>query len=140
MRQTHGGETNVKKGKHTGIWYSGIDNIAECPRATQLEFDTVSLDHEQHAEGFVAVDVASRRRILQVTVAGPCSSGIEIHCEIGTTAKVIGRNDDTVNLGVDHRTVDKIVVIERECGFNTDRRGNEDSDANEELNGSVHVQ
>ena len=64
MRQTHGGETNAKQGKYTGIWYSGIDNIAECPRATQLEFDTVSLDHEQHAEDFVAVDVASRRRIL----------------------------------------------------------------------------
>ena len=108
MRQTHGGETNAKQDEYTGLWYGGIDNIAECLRATQLKFDTVFLDHEQHAEDFVAVDVASRRRILKVTGAGPCSSGIEIHCEIGTTAKVIGRNDD--------------------------------SDANEELNGSVHVQ
>ena len=140
MRQTHGGETNVKQDKYTGLWYADIDNIAECPRATQLKLDTVFLDHEHHAEDFVAVDVASRLRILQVTVAGPCFSGIEIHCDIGTTAKVIVRNDDTVNLGVDHRTVVKIVVIERECGFNTDRRRNEDSDANEELNGSVYVQ
>ena len=35
-----------------------VYNIAECPRATRLEFDTFSLDHEQHAEDFLAVDVA----------------------------------------------------------------------------------